>query len=114
GFDALPAVAVTVLVAGVTALVRAGLTGGSVGVHGCGLHFGCSRTERVLASGVRSMRRSSWALSATTTVEIDIRTAPTDIGRTNPTGARTPAASGTESRLYPAARHRFCFILRYA
>src|SRR5699024_11281615 len=55
-----------------------------------------------------------WALSATTTVEIDIRIAPTDIGRTNPTGASTPAASGTESRLYPAAHHRFCFILRYA
>src|SRR5690625_4289 len=79
--DALHAVAVPVLVADVTVLVRPGLIGCSVGVHGCVLHFWCSRTERVLASGVRSMRRSSWALSATTTVEIDIRIAPTDIGR---------------------------------
>ena len=47
-------------------------------------------------------------------VDSDIRIAPTDIGSTNPIGASTPAASGTEIRLYPAAHHRFCVIFRYA
>src|SRR5690606_33848086 len=42
------------------------------------------------ASGRRSRRRNSWALSATTTVDNDMRMAPAAIGRTNPTGARTP------------------------
>ena len=51
-------------------------------------------------------------LLATTIVERLISTAPTDIGSTNPNGASTPAASGTESRLYPAAHQRFCVILR--
>ena len=46
------------------------------------------------------------------TVDRRIRIAPTDIGSTNPIGASTPAASGTEMRLYPAAHHRFCCILR--
>ena len=68
---------------------------------------------RTLASGRKSRRRSSWAFSATTTVEIDIKIAPTDIGITKPIGASTPAASGTDIRLYPAAHQRFCFILRY-
>lgn len=49
--------------------------------------------------GRRSIRRRSWALRATTTVDADIRMAPTDMGSTNPMGARTPAASGTEMRL---------------
>ena len=31
----------------------------------------------------------------------------TDMGSTNPIGARTPAASGTDRRLYPAAHQRF-------
>ena len=53
----------------------------------------------VRAPGVRSSRRRSWALSATTTVEADMRIAPTLIGRTNPIGASTPAASGTATRL---------------
>src|SRR6185369_2424545 len=66
-----------------------------------------------LASGRKSRRRSTWAFSATTTVEIDIKIAPTDIGMTNPIGASTPAARGTEIKLYPAAHQRFCFILRY-
>src|SRR3979490_1540025 len=66
-----------------------------------------------LASGRKSSRRSSWAFSATTTVEIDIKIAPTDIGITKPMGASTPAASGTAIRLYPAAHQRFCFIFRY-
>ena len=61
---------------------------------------------------MRSRRRSSWALSATTMVDSDISIAPTDIGSTNPIGASTPAASGTAIMLYPAAHHRFCFILR--
>src|SRR5690606_24915354 len=50
-------------------------------------------------AGARSSRRRSCALSATTTVEADIRIAPTDMGSTNPIGARTPAASGTAARL---------------
>src|SRR5699024_955197 len=58
-----------------------------------------SRILAVLAAGVRSRRRSSWALSATTTVETDIRIAPILIGNTNPIGASTPAARGTEIRL---------------
>lgn len=52
-----------------------------------------------VAPGRRSSLRSSWALRATTMVDSDMRTAPTDMGRTNPIGARTPAASGTEIRL---------------
>src|ERR1700758_4842132 len=68
---------------------------------------------RTLASGRKSSRRSNWAFRATTTVEIDIKIAPTDIGITKPIGASTPAANGTEIRLYPAAHHRFCFIFRY-
>ncbi|GEM_PF-5427238 len=58
-----------------------------------------SRKRAVLVAGVRSSRRRSWALSATTTVDADMRMAPTLIGSTNPTGASTPAASGTETRL---------------
>lgn len=38
-------------------------------------------------------------MRATTTVEADIRIAPTDIGNTNPIAASTPAASGTEIKL---------------
>src|SRR5699024_1863043 len=117
--DALHARQIAVLVADVAVLVGrgvdpGGVVGGGVDGHDRVLHFWRSRTERVLASGVRSMRRRSWAMSATTTVDSDIRIAPTDIGSTNPTGARTPAASGTEMRLYPAAHHRFCFIFLYA
>jgi hypothetical protein len=33
------------------------------------------------------------------TVERDIRAAPTDIGKINPTEAKTPAAKGTEIKL---------------
>src|SRR5699024_3288185 len=88
--DALHAASLAGFVADVAVLVglgvSAGVIGGRVGGHECVLHFLRSRTERVLASGVRSMRRSSWALRATTTVEIDIRIAPTDIGMTKPTG----------------------------
>ena len=58
-----------------------------------------SSSSAVLRAGERSRRRRSWALSATTTVEADMRIAPTLIGRTNPMGARTPAARGTEIRL---------------
>lgn len=46
-----------------------------------------------------SNRRSSWALSATTTVEVDIRMAPTAIGKMMPHGASTPAASGSATML---------------
>lgn len=35
-------------------------------------------------------------MRATITVDADISSAPTSIGRMNPTGASTPAASGTE------------------
>lgn len=62
--------------------------------------------------GRRSSLRRSCALAATMTVDNDMRIAPIDMGNTNPMGARTPAASGTDARLYPAAHHRFCFILR--
>src|SRR5690606_10719666 len=77
-------------------------------------HHRCSARGMllVLVCGVRSRRRSSWAFRATTTVEADIRIAPMLMGSTKPIGASTPAASGTESRLYPAAHHKFCFILR--
>src|SRR5699024_2692399 len=51
------------------------------------------------AGGVRSSRRSSWALAATMIVDADITAAPTAIGSTKPTGASTPAASGTATRL---------------
>src|SRR5690606_16442633 len=50
-------------------------------------------------AGSRSRRRRSCALSATTTVETDMRIAPAAIGMTNPTGASTPAASGTAAML---------------
>jgi hypothetical protein len=45
-------------------------------------------------SGRRSSRRRSWALIATTIVEMLMRMAPTAGAKTSPTGARTPAASG--------------------
>ena len=45
-------------------------------------------------------------------IDSDISTAATLIGSMNPIGASTPAASGTDSRLYPAAHHRFCRHLR--
>lgn len=45
-------------------------------------------------------------------VDVLMRTAPSAIGRTNPTGARTPAASGMATTLYPAAHHRFSTIFR--
>ncbi len=67
---------------------------------------------RALVCGRRSRRRSSWEFKATTTVDSDIRTAPALMGMTKPIGAATPAAKGTEMRLYPAAHQRFCFILR--
>lgn len=60
---------------------------------------GTERISTTLASGRRSSRRSSCALSATTIVDSDMRVAPTDMGRTKPIGARMPAASGTEIRL---------------
>ena len=46
------------------------------------------------------------------TAAADISSAPTAIGRLIPTGASTPAASGTVTRLYPAAHHRFCRMVR--
>ncbi|GEM_PF-2713384 len=58
-----------------------------------------ARRRCALCPGERSRRRRSCALTATTTVDRDIRTAPTLMGRTKPTGASTPAASGTETRL---------------
>src|SRR3954451_4327895 len=66
-------------------------------------------TRRV---GERSRRRRSWALSATTIVEIDIKMAPTAGDTTTPAKASTPAASGTVMTLYPVAQIRFCHILR--
>jgi hypothetical protein len=49
--------------------------------------------------GRRSTRRRSWALRATTMVEALISTAPTAGARVTPAQARTPAATGTASRL---------------
>ncbi len=84
-----------------------GVVGGRcAGSHGCPLLAGecilsryLPKTSVALTPGRKSSRRSSWALSATTTVDADIKIAPTDIGRTNPIPARTPAARGTEMRL---------------
>ena len=50
-------------------------------------------------AGLRSSRRSSCALSATTIVERLIRSAPTAGGMVMPHGASTPAASGIASTL---------------
>jgi len=60
----------------------------------------------------RLKRRKSWALMATITVLRDMRSAPTAGDRTTPTGARTPAARGKATMLYPAAHQRFWIILR--
>ncbi len=57
-------------------------------------------------------RRSSCALRATTTVEADIRMAPTAGASRMPTPYSTPAASGMPTTLYPAPQTRFCSILR--
>lgn len=57
--------------------------------------------------GRRSTRRSSCALSATTTVDRLISTAPAAIGNTIPAQASAPAASGMATTLYPAAHQRF-------
>ncbi len=48
---------------------------------------------------LRSTRRRSWALSATMIVDRLISTAPTAGASTIPTGASTPAASGTATTL---------------
>ena len=63
--------------------------------------------------GRRSTPRSSWALAATTMVEALMRMAPTAGDRVMPAQARTPAASGMATMLYPAAHARFWTILRY-
>ena len=57
-------------------------------------------------------RRSSCALIATITVLRDISTAPIAGDSTIPRPARTPAASGMATTLYPAAHQRFCTIFR--
>ena len=57
-------------------------------------------------------RRSSWALTATTTVLSDISTAPTAGESTIPLEASTPAASGMAMTLYPEAHQRFWTIFR--
>ena len=49
--------------------------------------------------GRRSRRRRNWALRATTIVERLISTAPTAGESSTPTGASTPAASGTVTAL---------------
>jgi len=49
--------------------------------------------------GRRSTRRRSWALSATTIVDADMRMAPTAGDRVIPAHARTPAASGMATTL---------------
>jgi hypothetical protein len=56
--------------------------------------------------------RSSCALRATTMVEADMRIAPTAGLRLKPAQARTPAASGIATTLYPAAQARFWIIFR--
>lgn len=68
------------------------------------VRLGCSRWShrariRGQSVGRRSKLRSSWALSATMMVDRLIRTAPTAGARTNPMGARIPAASGTAAML---------------
>src|SRR4051794_7848671 len=67
------------------ASIRAGLSSVSLALTGL--------TER------RSRRRSSWALSATTTVEADMRMAPTAGDKVMPAKANTPAASGMATTL---------------
>ena len=62
--------------------------------------------------GRRSSPLNNWALSATMMVDRLINTAPTAGARTNPIGARTPAANGTATTLYPAAHTRFWIIFR--
>ena len=58
------------------------------------------------------IRRKNWALIATMTVLSDISTAPIAGESRMPTGASTPAASGSATTLYPAAQTRFWIILR--
>ena len=57
-------------------------------------------------------RRSSCALIATMTVLADMRTAANAGGSRMPCLARTPAANGIATMLYPAAHQRFCIIFR--
>jgi hypothetical protein len=59
------------------------------------------------------VRFSSWALSATTTVLADIRTAPMAGVRRMPQAASTPATRGIAKMLQPAVHQRFCTIFRY-
>ena len=75
-------------------------------------HASSSRARNVVTTNwrrrvQRSVRRNSWALTATTTVLSDIRTAPIAAGRTMPQGASAPAANGIAKTLYPAAHHKF-------
>jgi hypothetical protein len=51
-------------------------------------------------------------LAATTTVDADIRIAPTAGDSVMPREARTPAARGIATRLYPAPHARFWTIFR--
>ncbi len=60
----------------------------------------------------RSTRRKSCALTATTTVDRLMSTAPTSGPSVTPAHANAPAASGMATTLYPAAHARFCTILR--
>ena len=61
----------------------------------------------MLVSGLKSGRRSSWALSATTTVDANMRIAPMLMGSTNPIGAgqdhsgRSDRNIGARSDGYP-------------
>src|SRR5690625_3903744 len=112
-FDAFQSGQVAVFVTDIAVVSGFGMRGvghgSSFGVHRCcRSSFACWASKvsgalswdlAALAAGVRSKRRSSWALRATTAVEADIRSAPTLIGRTNPIGASTPAARGTAAIL---------------
>src|SRR4051794_24217844 len=66
-------------------------------VHPCPPQAG--RGDGATAWGLKSRRRRSCALSATTMVETLIRMAPTAGGRMIPMGASTPAARGMASTL---------------
>jgi len=58
------------------------------------------------------VRRSNCAFTATMMVLSDISTAPTAGDSRIPCRARTPAASGIATTLYPVAHQRFCTIFR--
>jgi hypothetical protein len=72
-----------------------------VGLRLDGRRNGRPHRRTVPAPGVRSSRRRSWALAATTIVDADMRTAPTAGGRSTPAQAKAPGGEGDGGDVVP-------------